>query len=183
MMISSAFRTAAFASVLALGLSVAGCDNKESKEPADKTAEKDEAKPAEDKEPAEVKDESGDTKAVVAGSGEQDRYEVNIEKGDAKVGEETLVKVTVVPQGGWHMNLDYPTSLEMEAPNGVDLVNAKQEKDDALKLDDESAEYGLTFTASEAGDKDFKGKFKFAVCADDACQPITEDIDFKVAVK
>lgn len=181
MIITSAFRSVAFTSIFAIGLSVAGCDSKESKEPVDKTADKDSDAEGE----AEVKTAEADkveNKAVVAGGGGDQNYEVKIEKGDAKVGEETLVKVTVVPQGGWHMNLDYPTSLEMETPAGVDLVNAKQKKDDALKLDDESAEYGLTFTCSEAGEKDFKGKFKFAVCADDACQPITEDIDFKVAV-
>lgn len=81
------------------------------------------------------------------------------------------------------MNLDYPTSLALAAPEGVTLAKAEYAKADATKLDEKSAEFGLKFTARDPGDKAFTGKFKFAVCQDEACVPVTEDLSFRVAVK
>ena len=81
------------------------------------------------------------------------------------------------------MNLDFPTSLRIEAPQGVEVVKAEQKKADAVKLDENTAEFAVAFTPKEAGEKTFSGKFKFAVCQDEACSPVTEDVNFKVAVK
>ena len=96
-------------------------------------------------------------------------------------GEELSVRV--VPKQPWHMNLDFPTSLAIGAPDGVTLAKQELKKGDADKLDENSAEYSVKFTPAAAGDKAFTGKFKFAVCQDEACSPVTEEVAFKVAVK
>ena len=102
---------------------------------------------------------------------------------DAAVGAEGTVKITIVPKDPWHMNLDYPTSLAVTPPGDVTLAKAELKKDDAVRLDEKSAEFGVAFTAAAAGDKAFTGQLKFAVCQDDACAPVTEEIQFRVAVK
>lgn len=113
-----------------------------------------------------------------------DRYALRVEPpSDAAVGREGVVKVSVVPKQPWHMNLDFPTKLAVTAPEGVNVVKAEQAKADALKLDENSAEFAVKFTPSSAGDKSFAGEFKFAVCQDEACSPVTEKVEFKVAVK
>ncbi len=114
----------------------------------------------------------------------EDRYTLQIEPpAEAKAGAQGVVKVKVLPKDPWHMNLDYPTKLTVEAPGGVELAKAEQKKGDATALTDASCEFDVAFTASEAGDKSFSGKFKFAICQDEACSPIQEDIQFQVAVK
>lgn len=113
-----------------------------------------------------------------------DRYAIRVEPpADAAVGREGVVKVSVVPKKPWHMNLDFPTKLAVTAPDGVNVAKAEQAKADALKFDENSAEFAVKFTPSSAGDKGFAGEFKFAVCQDEACSPVTEKVEFKVAVK
>lgn len=181
-------------------LLLAGCSGESkpaaaSPEGAKKTAE-DDAKPAGDKggvaevaadhKDAAAKDGGGDKVKVVEGekAGGDERYDLLIQPpAEAKAGEAGKVTLKVVPKKPWHMNLDFPTSLEVEAPEGVTVGNASQKKADAVKLDDDNCEFAVDFTPAAAGEQTFTGKFKFAVCQDEACAPVTEDLEFKVAVK
>ncbi|HEY8375449.1 MAG TPA: hypothetical protein VIK91_03125 [Nannocystis sp.] len=120
---------------------------------------------------------------VVDGPGD-DRFALRIvPPEDAAVGREGTIMVAAVPKAPWHINLDFPTKLALSAPDGVTLSKAELGKSDAAKLDEQSAEFAVTFTPSSAGEKVFTGEFKFAVCQDEACAPVTEKLDFKVAVK
>lgn len=115
--------------------------------------------------------------------GGDDRYALQIEAPEAKAGQPAQVTVKVVPKSPWHMNLDFPTSLEVNPPDGVAIDKAKLKKGDAAKLDESTCQFDVKFTPAAAGESKFTGKFKFAVCQDDACSPVTEDVEFKVAVK
>ncbi|MGH1343116.1 MAG: hypothetical protein ACRBN8_16280 [Nannocystales bacterium] len=117
-----------------------------------------------------------------AAPADDDRYELKIETPAAQSGQESKVTVRVVPKKPWHMNLDFPTSLKVDGPEGVALANADLKKGDA-QLDENACQFDVAFTPSAAGEQTFTGKFKFAVCQDEACSPVTEDIEFKVAVK
>ena len=124
-------------------------------------------------------------KKVVEGAppGGDDRYALSIEAPEATAGEQTQIVVRVVPKAPWHMNLDFPTSLKVDVPSGVEVANADLKKADATALDEDQAQFDVRFTAAEAGEKAFTGTFKFAVCQDDACAPVTENVEFKVAVR
>lgn len=125
----------------------------------------------------------GEKVKVVEGGGDDDRYALQIEPpAEAKAGEEGTAIVKVVPKEPWHMNLDYPTSLKLEAPDGLAVTNADLKKGDA-KLDESACEFAVSFKPTEAGDHAVSGKFKFAVCKDEACSPVTEEVEFQVAVK
>lgn len=80
------------------------------------------------------------------------------------------------------MNLDFPTSLKLTPPEGVTVVNADLKKGDA-KIDEKACSFDVKFTAAKQGEQTFSGKFKFAVCQDAECAPVTEEVQFKVAVK
>lgn len=173
--------------LLVLGLAVA-CGG-DQKKPAGPDATSPEAKPvaqaAKQAEPAKAADAApaGDKVKVVDGPGD-DRFAVRITPpADAAVGREGVVTVAAVPQGPWHINLDFPTKLALSAPEGVTLPKPELAKADAAKLDEKSAEFAVKFTPTSAGDKTFTGEFKFAVCQDEACSPVTQKVDFKVAVK
>lgn len=172
------------ASLAALALSLVACGNEKAK-PATSAPEAD-AKPAEAApEPAAAAPGAERVKVVDGPApGEDERFVLAIEPpADAKAGEESRVVVKIVPKEPWHINLDFPTSLKVEAPEGVTLAKADQKKADAVKLDDNNCEFAVAFTPGEAGEKSFSGKFKFAVCQDEACSPVTEQVAFKVAVK
>lgn len=179
------------AALAVAGLS-AGCDGSKAPEAeadGSKAAGDDAAKGEGEGEDAPIagKDVDGPGKAgVVTGEipSEDDRFILSVDvPNEAAAGKQGKVTVRVEPSGPWHMNLDYPTSLKMEPTDGVKLAKTEQKKVDAVKLDENSCEYEIAFTPEGAGDKAFKGEFKFAVCQDDACSPVTKDIAFQVAVK
>jgi hypothetical protein len=132
-----------------------------------------------------AKTDGGDKVKVVDGAAPSgdDRYALQIDAPEAKAGQETTVTVRVVPKAPWHMNLDFPTSLKLDGvPSGVTLAKADLKKADA-KLDESQCQFDVKLTAASAGDQTLTGKFKFAVCQDDACSPVTESVEVKVAVK
>lgn len=114
--------------------------------------------------------------------GGDDRYQLMFDTPEATAGQESSVTVRVVPKEPWHMNLDFPTSLKVTAPEGVTVANADLKKGDA-KIDEKACAFDIKFTAPKQGEQTFSGKFKFAVCQDAECAPVTEQVEFKVAVK
>jgi len=151
---------------------------------ASQTAKADEAKTAEAK--TEPGADAGEKVKVVEGKspGGDDRYALVVEPpAEATAGKEGEVVVRVVPKEPWHMNLDFPTSLKVTPPEGITLVDADLEKGDARKLDDRTCEFAVKFTPAAAGEHTMTGKFKFAVCQDEACSPVSEEVQMRVAVK
>lgn len=176
----SRIQTMIFASLL-----VAACDKTpETKAPPSSGG--DQAKkttPAPEGEGGEPAADDGKTKVVEgAPPGNDERYAVVVETPEAKAGEESKVTVRVVPKDPWHMNLDYPTSLALTAGEGVALAKDTLKKADA-QLSPASCEFDVAFTPEKAGDAKFTGEFKFAVCQDEACSQVTENLEFQVAVK
>ena len=173
-------------SMLSLAL-VAACGGEQKQPTAEiKTPEKTPSTPITRTaiEQGDTKPGQGGTKVIAGEDPTAARYEMRVEPpADAVAGREGTVKVTIVPKAPWHMNLDFPTSLALSPPDGVTLAKAELKKADARKLDENSAEFDVKFTPAAAGDKQFTGKFKFAVCQDEACSPVTEVVAFKVAVK
>ncbi len=170
---------------LSIALSLAACRGEPPKPagnaPAQATAPVDGPQSA-----APVAKPDDDKIKVIEGAppGKDDRYALVIEPPTAAVkGKPSTFKVKVTPKQPWHINLDFPTSLKVDAPSDVSLVKTEQKKADAKRLDEQACEYDVAFTANETGDKAFSGTFKFAVCQDEACSPVTENLAVKVAVR
>jgi hypothetical protein len=176
-------------SLVALALLTSGCANNE---PAAKPAgDANSSAPKSSDAPAEPgaiagKPVEGEGKPAVApgdgGSGAKE-YALEIVPAAAKVGEPSQVSIKVVPQGPWHMNLEYPTKLEVVAPAGTTVAKPSLAKADAVTLDEQSCEFAVSFTPEDAGTKKFTGEFKFAICQDEACVPKTETLEFDVTVE
>ena len=174
-----------FALLATLALAAGGCANN-SKDEAGATANGGGAAGEGEAAPIAGKPIDGpQNTAEVDGAPTDDKpYTVKVENLEGKVGEPGQVKISVIPSESWHVNLEYPrTGVSVEAPAGVELPKAELKKDEALALTEEKAEFGVTYTASEAGDKAFTGKIEFAVCQDLACVPKSEPLAFEVAVK
>lgn len=171
----------------ALLLALVGCDsgNKAPATASPPTPDADAPKDGAEVATKEAKEAGEEKVKVVEGAppGGDERYELQIDAPEAKAGESSTVVVRVVPKEPWHVNLDYPTSLYVDAPEGVELDKPQLEKSDASALDENKAQFDVAFTAAKPGEQTMTGKFKFAVCQDEACAPVTEDVELKVAVK
>jgi hypothetical protein len=171
-----------FALVVSLSACASNSNDAAAKDGKTKDAEPAKAEPA----AVEGTPVEGEQKvATVApdGAGTNEQYALQIDPGEATVGQPGTVSIRVIPNATWHMNLEYPTKLTVTPPAGVEVAKPKLGKDDAVKFDEQNCEFAVAFTPSEAGDKVFTGEFKFAVCQDTACVPKTEKLEFHVAVK
>jgi hypothetical protein len=114
---------------------------------------------------------------AVAGVGEPG-YVLDVElPPQATRGQETIAHVRVRPTAPWHMNLDFPVKLRLQAPADVELVAPILRKDDAQRYDDQALEFSVLFTPQARGPRKIQAELDFAVCGDAACGPITESIE------
>jgi hypothetical protein len=109
-------------------------------------------------------------------------FNLSIDAPAAKVGAPAQAHLKVTPGPGHHVNKDYPTSLKLTAPAGVELAKPNLSDKDG-KVEEAQAAFDVLYTAKEAGKKTFTGKFSFAVCTAQTCEPHTEKVSFTVDVK
>jgi hypothetical protein len=110
-------------------------------------------------------------------------YNLSVKAPSAKVSAKSVASIIVEPTSGYKMNLEYPTKVTINAPDGVTLEKAKLTAKDAKKLDKASAEFDIAYTATQPGKKTFTGEIKFAVCTENNCDPKVEKLSFDVDVK
>jgi len=114
----------------------------------------------------------------------ESRFAIDIQRPETlETGRDALVSVSLKAIAPWHVNLDYPTSLELAAPPQVRLAREVFEKRHAAHLDEDGFKYEVGLSASAAGEKDFRGVLVFAVCEEEACIPVKQDIRFVIAVQ
>lgn len=97
-------------------------------------------------------------------------------------GQEAIAHVRVHPRAPWHMNLDYPAKLHLQAPSDVQLVAPILRKNDAQRFDDEVLEFSVLFTPNARGSRTIEAQLDFAVCGAAACGPVSESIQLAFEV-
>jgi len=110
------------------------------------------------------------------------KYSVKVEAPDAQVGKLAHAQIRVFPGSGMHVNMEFPASLTVALPKGVEGPSGKLKPN---QLDKSAASFDVGFTAREIGPKTFSGTVSFAIC-DDAqtqCDPRREQVQFTVNVK
>lgn len=109
-------------------------------------------------------------------------FTLSVEAPETKVGAPARAKVKLVAGTGYHVNADYPTSLKLTPPAGVDLPKPTlSAKEAAIKPSE--AQFDVAYTAKEAGKKTFSGILSFAVCTATTCDPHREKVTFTVDVR
>lgn len=109
---------------------------------------------------------------------------VTVDAPAGKSGQDGAVKVIVKPKKGWKLNLDFPTRLTVEPPSGVSVAKKTQKKADAVEFSEKKgATWSVSYKPSSAGNKQFSGDLRFAVCTDATCDPKRATIAFAVDVK
>src|SRR5690349_14558442 len=97
---------------------------------------------------------------VAAPAAASEPYLLTIDTPAARVGAATGATVKVVVSAGYHINKEYPTSLKLTAPDGVELPKAAfTARDGGVKLDEKQALVEIAYTPKQAGKKTFSGTF------------------------
>lgn len=79
--------------------------------------------------------------------------------------------ITLTPRGEWHVNEEYPISVELEAPEEVGLPKPELERSDAAEFGEERARFDVPFTPTAAGEHRVQANVSFAVCTPENCIP------------
>lgn len=77
--------------------------------------------------------------------------------------------IRLTPRGPWHVNTEYPISVELSAPGELSLPKVELEAGDAAELGEELALYDVAFTPAVAGQHLVEAIVHFGLCQDEAC--------------
>jgi len=112
--------------------------------------------------------EPKEAKAVVT----DPTFELRIDPAGSYVsGQLARVDVTLEPKGGYHVNQEYPMSIELSAGDAVAIPKAKLGRTDAAKFGEDRAVFEVPLTPSAQGEHRVEAKVKFAVCTPETCVP------------
>jgi hypothetical protein len=136
-------------------------------------------------------DHGGAPGGAIATSGSMlhaDEGTLTIDKAEGKVGSELTSNLTITPSSDFHVNVDFPTKITLEAPDGVKLMKkeltaggSSKAQGDASAFSEKSMAFAIKATADKPGSYEIKGKIKFAVCKVDQCFPKNQPITITVA--
>lgn len=103
---------------------------------------------------------------------------------EVSAGVEASVTIKVRPKGEWHFNLDFPTSVKVEVPEGMKVAKAVQTlKDATSKSEEEGAIWSIKVTPERAGAGTLTCNVKFAVCTETTCDPKKETLALTLHAK
>src|SRR5436190_24207312 len=93
--------------------------------------------------------------SVARADGEKAKeFTINVPATTAKAGTPATARVEVKPAAGWHINLEFPTTLTLKPVAGVELAKPKLGKKDAgVVVGEQEARFDVPFTPREAGKK------------------------------
>jgi hypothetical protein len=113
---------------------------------------------------------------------------LTVDKAQGKAGAETTATIKVDPAAGYHVSMEYPIKLALQAPDGVTLAKTEYKAGGASKSAGDAAAYSekeLAFavkaTPARPGTYEIKGVLKFGVCDKDSCHPKKQPITIQVA--
>lgn len=98
-------------------------------------------------------------------------------------GKPITVGVEVVPKTGWKMNMDFPTKLQITAPDTATVKGGEQAKEDAAEFVNHHALWTAEVTPAAAGSKELSVELRFAVCTATTCVPKREQATWAMTVQ
>lgn len=99
------------------------------------------------------------------------------------VGEPLKAQVQVEPRGGYKVNLEFPTKLEVKGPAGATPEAVTLRGKDAAQLTEARLLLEPTFTVAGAGEHRFSGTLKFSVCTEKLCEIKNEEVSWVAKVQ
>lgn len=90
--------------------------------------------------------------------------------GPFQAGQEGHFDIRLAARGNYHVNQDYPISVQITGPDGVTLPRATLGRPEAAEFSETIARFDVPFTAT-AGHHELRALVDFAVCTPESCMP------------
>ncbi len=95
--------------------------------------------------------------------------------GPFQAGQEGHFDIRLAARGNYHVNQDYPISVQITGPDGVTLPRATLGRPEAAEFSETVARFDVPFTAG-AGHHELRALVDFAVCTPESCMPDTRTL-------
>ncbi len=95
--------------------------------------------------------------------------------GPFQAGQEGHFDIRLAATGHYHVNQDYPISVQITGPDGVTLPRATLARTEAAEFSEALARFEVPFTAT-AGHHELRALVDFAVCTPESCMPDTRTL-------
>jgi len=102
---------------------------------------------------------------------------------EVKVGGESAPSIRVVPRGGYKVNMEYPTKLQVKAPAGVSPAEETLPKAKAARHTEGEILFKPAFKLESAGEHAFQGTLRFSVCTKQQCEIKSETVKWTAKAK
>ena len=116
-----------------------------------------------------------------------DEGTMTIDKAAGKAGSQLVSNVAITPTSDFHVNVEFPTKITLEPPDGVTVMKTEltaggvdKAQGDATTFSEKSLVFPIKATAAKPGTYAIKATFKFAVCKVDQCFPKKQAITIPV---
>jgi hypothetical protein len=110
-------------------------------------------------------------------------YALSVTAPPTQSGQRAIAKIKITPSAGYHMNKEYPMQVALMPPPGVTFEKVKLTSKDAARLDEQSAEFDVVYTAAQSGKRTITGEIRFAVCSASSCDPKRSPLNFVLEVR
>ncbi|MCB9611901.1 MAG: hypothetical protein H6722_05530 [Sandaracinus sp.] len=96
----------------------------------------------------------------------------------------SLGRFAIVIEGkeGWHLNHEFPVSVELTGTE-VSFPKAALAKEDAAEFVDERARFDVPFTPGAAGEREVRAVVSFAMCNPTSCVPKSHTVALALNVQ
>lgn len=109
-----------------------------------------------------------------------DRFAVKVSGQVFEVNKTQMVSIRLTADAPWHMNMEYPTSMKLTGPSGLELKKTKFRKGDASVLSEHKILFQVPVRASSPGAFEAEATLKFAICKADACSPASTKVKLRL---
>lgn len=101
----------------------------------------------------------------------------------AQVGSAAALQIKLQTRGGWHVNMEFPPSIELQAPATLGLAKTSLARADAAEYDETHFRFDAPITPTGAGASEVRASVNFAICTDENCLPQSVELAFPVRVQ
>ncbi len=100
--------------------------------------------------------------------------------GAVTAGQPAQLAIELVGRNDWHVNAEYPFSVQMSTDAPVSVPEARLGRGDAAEFGEEKVRLLVPITASAAGTHEVRAFVRFAMCTEGACLPMERTLSLPV---
>lgn len=98
-------------------------------------------------------------------------------------GQAGVVAIELTPRAGWHVNVGFPTSVDLEGAAELGFAKPRLERADAVAFEEQRMRFEAAITPTAAGARTVDATVHFAMCTEETCVPQDVRLSLPIVVR